>query len=140
MAWMLKRASVAAGTAVAVAALGATGASAAGRSTVCNAAGAPDSSTTVGVPHVVHATVNTCGAENTPPNPPCSFAVDQPGLIHLKIYACQPVTIPVSFGPAGVPNPDPASYLPQGNTTPPPDCGTEVDRMVGPWEVFACTG
>jgi hypothetical protein len=108
-------------------------AAATGPSTICTAAGLPSTSQGVVVPHVINATVNTCGNEKTPPTPPCSFAIDQAGLAHLRVYACNPLGAPH----AG-PNASPSNMVPQGNTTPPPDCGIVVDRNIGGWEIFAC--
>ena len=109
-------------------------ASATGTSTFCSAAGLPSTSKGVVVPHVINATVNTCANEKTPTNPPCSFAVDRPGLVHLRVYACAPLAL----GPTNSPNSSPANLLASGSTTPPPDCGVTVDRVIAGWEFFAC--
>ena len=104
-----------------------------GPSTLCTMTGLPSTSTGVVIPHVINATVNTCANEKTPPNPPCSFTYDLPGVAHLRIYACGPVTVPVSLGP-----PNPSTLLPFGSSTPPPDCGPSIDLLLGGWEIFAC--
>jgi hypothetical protein len=131
-AGLIRIASVVLGT-VAMCGAGSAVAAADGPSTICTMTGLPSTSTGVVVAHVINATINTCANEKTPPNPPCSFTFDQPGVTYLRIYACGPLAVPVAAGQAS-----PSTLLPFGSATPPPDCGTPVDVVLGGWEIFAC--
>jgi hypothetical protein len=87
----------------------------AGPSPLCTTTGAPSTSKSVVVPHVISATLNTC-ADETPPSQPCSLGADQSGAVALSVYECNPS---ISL-PGAVPTPQVPGGGGGGGTSPPP--------------------
>jgi hypothetical protein len=125
MARMLRRAGAAVAVvgvvALSVVSSGSAVAATSGPSTLCTITGLPSTSKAVVVPHVINATVNTCANENTPPNQPCSFGVDQSGLVTLHVYEC---TLPIpGLGVPTIPLPGGSGGGAGGGSPPPPSSG-----------------